>query len=147
VPIHSLSSRPGWGTPEVAYELGVSALNLVHFLYSWEVSSIQILYFSHRKIIYELNMCLSRFLCHARHSYRNMQSLWGLSTKTRRQKRGIFYGICPKGRTRGLWVEGACERKSAPCKDGGGGMQLAPEKDSCWCWAGWLGSRIVVRAE
>jgi hypothetical protein len=29
VPVHSLSSRPGWGTPEVAYELGVSALNLV----------------------------------------------------------------------------------------------------------------------
>jgi hypothetical protein len=29
VPVHSLSSRPGWGTPEVAYELGVSVLILV----------------------------------------------------------------------------------------------------------------------
>jgi hypothetical protein len=29
VPVRNLSSRPGWGTPEVAYELGVSALSLV----------------------------------------------------------------------------------------------------------------------
>jgi hypothetical protein len=29
VTVHSLSSRPGWGTPEAAYELGVSVLDLV----------------------------------------------------------------------------------------------------------------------
>jgi hypothetical protein len=40
----------------------------------------------------------------------------------------IFYEICPKGITRGFRVEGACERKSAPSTDGGGGMQLAPER-------------------
>jgi hypothetical protein len=85
-------------------------------------------------------MCLSRFLCYARHSDRNMQSLCEVC----RRKQGainvaFFYGICPKGRTRGLW-----ERKSAPSTDGGGGKQLAPEKHSFLFLAWWLGYRTVL---
>jgi hypothetical protein len=40
----------------------------------------------------------------------------------------------PKGETRGLWVEGGWERKSAPFTDGGGGTQLAPGRHSFGSW-------------
>jgi hypothetical protein len=59
---------------------------------------------------------------------RNMQSLCEVCR--RQQGTGnvaFFYGICLRGRNLGLRVE-AWERKSAPSKDGGGGMQLAPER-------------------
>jgi hypothetical protein len=46
----------------------------------------------------------------------------------------FFYGICPKGRTRELWMEEVLERKSAPSTDGGGGTQLAPERHSFCSW-------------
>jgi hypothetical protein len=47
-------------------------------------------------------MCLLRFLCYARHADRNNQSLCEVCR--RQQGAGnvaFFYGICPRGRTRG----------------------------------------------
>jgi hypothetical protein len=119
--------------PKVAYELGVPALNLVLvFVFKRCIlNSNTVRYFGHTTILYTLNMCLSRFLCYARHSDRNMQSLSEVCRRQQGARNVAFlYGICPKGRTRGLWVAEAWERKSAPSTDGGGGMQPAPERHS-----------------
>jgi hypothetical protein len=96
------------------------------------LSSIQKRSLGHRTILYKLDTCLLRCLCYARQGSQRAVAVWGLSA-TRHQNVAFFYGICPKWRARGLRVE-AWERKSAPSTDGGGGMQLAPERQLFWAW-------------
>jgi hypothetical protein len=85
VPIHSLSSTPGWGTPEVAYKLGVSVLDLVQVYPQFKKRSL-----GHRKILYKLDTCLLRCLCYARQGSQHAVAVWGLSATTRHRKRGLF---------------------------------------------------------
>jgi hypothetical protein len=121
VPVHSLSSRPGRGTPKGSIWTGCFG-----FESSLVVSSIQKRSFGHRTILYKLNVFIAiSLLCETLGSQHGV-AVWGLSATTRRRKRGLFlWNLSQKENPR--VVSGRSVREEV-CTLYRWGTQLAPEK-------------------